>query len=610
MPRFFIAFLDRSVRVEAPASLAGDLAAFFQLCAGATTDTPDRTAIITEEAAGRYALALGAEALGTALTRGEVLQRLAADIGRDTFLDDETHVALKAAAVGWGEKAVLIVGSDGAGKSALAAWFIEKGFGYRADDSVVLPAEPGTIAGLPGPLSLKADALGHIAALTAFHAAPSVRADKRLLVCPERTWLAADTIAPCGLLIDVNFEAGAELRIEPLPADQATLGLLVQTRKVVIPSDPQYAPIAALAEKSPALRLTYGSYAQIDGVLDFLVRVALEMDVAPGEFEAFTRGLPRPTPPRKIYPVPARSERRFSPKLTIGMATYDDFDGVYFSIQAIRMYHPEIVDHVEFVVVDNHPDGPCSEALKKLENSIPNYRYIPMDEATGTSRSRDRVFSEAGGTFVLCMDCHVFIVPGALRRLLDYFDRYPDSADLLQGPILYDDLKTISTNYEPTWLAGFLGVWGNDPAGADPNGPPFEIAMQGLGLFACRRAAWLGFHPHFRGFGGEEGYIHEKFRRVGHRTLCLPFLRWMHRFQRPMGVPFPNIWIDRIRNYLVGFREFGLPTDEMHDHFREVVGADHADELFAMMNEALKISPLPDGPDMDKAESSACQHPP
>ena len=36
----------------------------------------------------------------------------------------------------------------------------------------------------------------------------------------------------------------------------------------------------------------------------------------------------------------------------------------------------------------------------------------------------------------------------------------------------------------------------------------------------------------------------------------------------------------------------------------------HADELFAMMNEALKISPLPDGPDMDKAESSACQHPP
>jgi hypothetical protein len=26
--------------------------------------------------------------------------------------------------------------------------------------------------------------------------------------------------------------------------------------------------------------------------------------------------------------------------LSIGMATYDDYDGVYFSVQAIRLYHP------------------------------------------------------------------------------------------------------------------------------------------------------------------------------------------------------------------------------------------------------------------------------
>jgi hypothetical protein len=185
------------------------------------------------------------------------------------------------------------------------------------------------------------------------------------------------------------------------------------------------------------------------------------------------------------------------------------------------------------------------------------------------------------------MDSHVFIVPGALKKLLAYFQENPATADLLQGPILYDDLKTISTNYVPTWLAGFLGVWGNDPAGADPDAPPFEIRMQGLGLFACRKAAWPGFHPSFRGFGGEEGYLHEKVRRAGHRTLCLPFLRWMHRFARPMGVPFPNTWMDRVRNYLIGFREFDLPTEEMHIHFREVVGKEHADELFAIVNREL-----------------------
>ena len=67
-----------------------------------------------------------------------------------------------------------------------------------------------------------------------------------------------------------------------------------------------------------------------------------------------------------------------------------------------------------------------------------------------------------------------------------------------------------------------FGQWSTDERGADPDAPPFEITMQGLGLFACRRDAWPGFHPEFRGFGGEEYYIHEKFRRNGAKVLCLP----------------------------------------------------------------------------------------
>ena len=96
--------------------------------------------------------------------------------------------------------------------------------------------------------------------------------------------------------------------------------------------------------------------------------------------------------------------------------------------------------------------------------------------------------------------------------------------------------------------------------------------MQGLGLFACRRAAWPGFNPDFRGFGGEEGYIHEKFRRAGGRTLCLPFLRWMHRFTRPLGIPYVNRWEDRLRNYLIGFRELGLDTAPVVEHFKAHLG--------------------------------------
>ena len=111
------------------------------------------------------------------------------------------------------------------------------------------------------------------------------------------------------------------------------------------------------------------------------------------------------------------------------------------------------------------------------------------------------------------------------------------------------------------------GTWDTDDRGKDVNGDSFEIPAQGMGLFSCRKDYWLGFNKEFRGFGGEEGYIHEKYRKFGKKTLCLPFLRWNHRFARPNGVTYPNILEDRFMNYYIGFRELGLDTRELIEHF-------------------------------------------
>ena len=43
------------------------------------------------------------------------------------------------------------------------------------------------------------------------------------------------------------------------------------------------------------------------------------------------------------------------PALTIGMATYKDFDGVFFTIQALRMYQ-DLTD-TELLVIDNFATG-------------------------------------------------------------------------------------------------------------------------------------------------------------------------------------------------------------------------------------------------------------
>lgn len=254
------------------------------------------------------------------------------------------------------------------------------------------------------------------------------------------------------------------------------------------------------------------------------------------------------------------------PRLTIGMATYDDFDGVFFSVHALQMYHGDCLDEIEILIVDNNPDGPCGQALRDIAGLRVPVRYVPIRRPRA-SAIKEVVVREANGDFVLCMDCHVLLVPGSLRQLLDYLDANPDTVDLLQGPLVGNGLEPYASHFADEWGSGMWGRWSLDHRATDSQHPPFEIPMQGLGLFCCRRATWPGFNPRFRGFGAEEGYLHEKFRQAGGRVLCLPFLRWLHRFTRPRGVPYPLRNFDRLRNYLIGFRELNLPWTPIVEHF-------------------------------------------
>jgi glycosyltransferase involved in cell wall biosynthesis len=254
------------------------------------------------------------------------------------------------------------------------------------------------------------------------------------------------------------------------------------------------------------------------------------------------------------------------PEITIGMATYQDFDGVYFTVQDLRLHHDLV--NVELLIVDNYG---CNTTAAFVAAAGPNsgIRYLRCTEVTGTAAPRQKVFEEALGEAVLCLDSHVLLAPGAIARLKQFYRDHPRTLDLYQGPLLHDNLMRTSTHFEPVWGEQMFGRWAEDPrAGQDE---PFEIPMQGMGLFTCRKEAWLGFNSRFRGFGGEEGYIHEKFRQAGRRCLCLPWLRWLHRFGRPQGVPYPLTTEDRLSNYLIGWRELGLPLDSIYEQFLETV---------------------------------------
>ena len=275
-------------------------------------------------------------------------------------------------------------------------------------------------------------------------------------------------------------------------------------------------------------------------------------------------------------------------ELTVGMATYRDFDGVYFTIQALRLYQD--MEGVEVLVVDNFG---CSATRDFVEGPAGG-RYVLATEAVGTAAPRDRVFREARGEAVLCLDSHVLLGEGVLGRLKGYYREHPDCLDLLQGPLVFDDLEETATHFEPVWRESMWGTWSKDPRAAEgPDPEPFDIPMQGLGLFSCRKAAWPGFHPAFRGFGGEEGYLHEKFRGLGRRCVCLPWLRWVHRFGRPAGIPYPNRLRDRIANYLIGHREVGLDLAPILEHFGEIAGQAELDMALRDAGAVLAASGAP-----------------
>ena len=578
-----LTFEEQSVALEFPDSLKKEIEALFkpltQLASPAQFG--DSTITVQETKRGRFCLHGDCQQEMDGLDRDTTLLSLAGEVVHALIVGLDTGVVLHAGAVSWKGIGILLPGSTGAGKSCLSAWLASRGFDYLTDECVVLHSDAPRFTALPRPLILKDYASTSLR--EALKNPQPIVSGPPAIFWPANT-PPCDQPFPCRLIVFPRFAAGAELSIEPLGA--AETALLLTSCNVNARNLPDHGlgTISAMAREVPAVAIRYGSFDPLEDAFDVVLKLIAGSNLDPlhmrralaliGKSSRKTEGrqsLEFPPRPKQPAEIPAATPRGEPRKLTIGMATYDDYDGVYFSLQALRMYHPEIVEDTEFLVIDNNPEGPCAAPLKALEYWISNYRYVPYQERSGTA-IRDRVFKEASGEFVVCMDCHVFVVPGALKRLLDYFAASPKTSDLLQGPLVYDGLDTFSTHFEPRWREGMYGTWVMDDRGEDPNGPPFDIPMQGLGLFACRRAAWPGFNPRFRGFGGEEGYIHEKFRRAGSRTLCLPFLRWLHRFNRPMGARYVNTWNDRIRNYMIGFDELGMDLAPLKEHFIEFLG--------------------------------------
>jgi hypothetical protein len=268
-------------------------------------------------------------------------------------------------------------------------------------------------------------------------------------------------------------------------------------------------------------------------------------------------------------------------KLSIGIPTYRDYDGLYFTLMSLKLHHNlgmSCCDY-EIIILDNDPMWEHSPLIKKLANFI-NAQYIPVSYKTGTS-VKWLIPEYAKGDYVLIMDSHVLLAPGSIDVLMKYYQNNPDTKNLIHGTLLYDDFRTMSTSFEPKWSSHMYGVWKTDEQHLEMK--PFEIPMSGMGLFSFKREHFPKLNPDLQGFAPEEWYVHEKFRRNGGQVINLPGVLWMHRFERPYGVPYPFNANDRIRNYYMEWLEL-YPIDhpmmvEMTEYFKTQIESNTLDYI-------------------------------
>ncbi|HHB76536.1 MAG TPA: glycosyltransferase, partial [Desulfobulbus sp.] len=465
----YLGFADRRLLIRYPAAVTDIVEFLFAQVPAGRDREPDHVFLL-ERDGGKWALIKDGKHIGREKDEKNMANLLMGEIIYAMIDGVHSGLTLHAGAVAWKNKGIWLPGTSGAGKSSLSAWLCTQGFSYLTDELIHCPFGSLRFDAFTRPLNFKNHGLDALTALLpdTLPGNDTLAGDAVTMAQPEVFGQCRATMPELAFLLFPTFEQGADLELEPMSPAQAGLQLMgchVNARN--LPGH-GFAEVVKLCRQVPACRLIYGSFQQLENRLDSFLELALDSALTTSQVNKLAGMVTAPQQAlssseadrerkKKILPATPQQAKK---KLTIGMAVYDDYDGAYFSVQAIGLYHQEVRADIEILVIDNHPQGADASALKKLE-CLGNYRYVPFKEKTGTA-IRDRIFAEASGDFVLCMDCHVLIVPGALARLLAYFDKHPLCNDLLQGPLLNDDLRTMSTHFAQTWQGGMFGVWAYD----------------------------------------------------------------------------------------------------------------------------------------------------
>lgn len=140
-------------------------------------------------------------------------------------------------------------------------------------------------------------------------------------------------------------------------------------------------------------------------------------------------------------------------RLCISLSAADGFDAVWFAVQAVRLYHPEVAGYLSFAIVDFDADAPDAPALAALCGQIPRLYLVPAHSDHDTPL-RDRLFHDGYADIICHLDQRALLPGGAFAALLSWFDDHPNHHDVVR--------------WIPPRKVGAGGWWSADPLVDNP----------------------------------------------------------------------------------------------------------------------------------------------
>jgi hypothetical protein len=168
-------------------------------------------------------------------------------------------------------RGLMIGGVSGAGKSSLAAWFIQQGWTYHGDDQMYAEASDRHWEGFARPLCFKGDWASMFPAIAA-RPESVVEVGAQTLVPPDvfgQEVLPEASVRP-GMMLFPTFRKGSDFSLKRLPAGQVTIRLAQSILNGGNLIHRGVAQAAEIARACPGYDMTYGHFDQLAPLLQLL----------------------------------------------------------------------------------------------------------------------------------------------------------------------------------------------------------------------------------------------------------------------------------------------------------------------------------------------------